>query len=80
MLLSQGKSMLSTSRYKNNNALNDWLWVGTDTPQVQKLEVVVYLEVGDQSPEDKAYFPDDDIKAVMMDGKWSFQHKDGRLY
>ncbi len=53
---------------------------GTDTPQVQKLEVVVYLDVGDRSPEDKAYYPDDDIKAVMMDGKWSFQHKDGRPY
>lgn len=45
-----------------------------------KLEVVVYLEVGDRSHEDKAYCPDDDIKAVMMDGKWSFQHKDGRPY
>jgi uncharacterized cupin superfamily protein len=38
------------------------------------------LEVGDRSPEDKAYYPDDDIKAVMMDGKWSFQHKDGWPY
>ena len=46
----------------------------------ETLEVVVYLEVGDRSPEDKAYYPDDDIKAVMMDGKWSFQHKDGRSY
>ena len=45
-----------------------------------KLEVVVYLEVGDRSPEDKAYYPDDDIKAVMMDGKWFFQHMDGRPY
>jgi uncharacterized cupin superfamily protein len=32
-------------------------------------QVVVYLEVGDRTPEDKAYYPDDDIKAVMMDGK-----------
>lgn len=46
----------------------------------ETLEVIVYLEVGDRSPEDKAYYPDDDIKAVMMDGKWSFQHKDGRPY
>lgn len=46
----------------------------------ETLEVVVYLEVGDRSPEDKAYYPDDDIKAVMMDGKWSFQHKDGWPY
>ena len=43
-------------------------------------QVVVYLEVGDRTPEDKAYYPDDDIKAVMMDGKWYFQHKDGRPY
>jgi uncharacterized cupin superfamily protein len=43
-------------------------------------QVVVYLEVGDRTPEDKAYYPDDDIKAVMMDGKWSFQHKDGWPY
>jgi len=46
----------------------------------ESLEVVVYLEVGDRSPEDKAYYPDDDIKAVMMDGKWTFQHKDGTPY
>ena len=85
--------MLSTSRYKNNNALSDWLWVEADMCAGFKagsgnghrlvnetLEVVVCLEVGDRSPEDKAYYPDDDIKAVMMDGKWCFQHKDGRPY
>ncbi len=41
---------------------------------------VVYLEVGDRSPEDAGHYPDDDIKAVLMDGKWSFQRKDGTPY
>jgi len=40
-------------------------------------EVVVYLEVGDRSPGDEALYPDDDLKAVLVDGKWAFQHKDG---
>ena len=46
----------------------------------ETLEVVVYLEVGDRSPGDEALYPDDDLKAVLVDGKWAFQHKDGRLY
>lgn len=41
---------------------------------------VVYLEVGDRTPGDEASYPDDDIKAVMQDGKWTFFHKDGRPY
>jgi uncharacterized cupin superfamily protein len=41
---------------------------------------VVYLEVGDRLPGDEASYPDDDIKAVMQDGKWMFSHKDGRPY
>jgi uncharacterized cupin superfamily protein len=41
---------------------------------------VVYLEVGDRLPGDEAFYPDDDIKAVMRDGKWMFSHKDGRPY
>ncbi len=41
---------------------------------------VVYLEVGDRTPGDEASYPDDDIKAVMQDGKWMFSHKDGRPY
>jgi len=43
-------------------------------------EEVVYLEVGDRSHGDKGHYPDDDIKAVMVDGKWVFQHKDGTPY
>ncbi len=41
---------------------------------------VVYLEVGDRLPGDEAFYPDDDIKAVMQDGKWIFYHKDGPAY
>jgi len=43
-------------------------------------EVVVYLEVGDRSPDDEELYPDDDLKAVWVDGKWAFQHKDGTQY
>lgn len=43
-------------------------------------EVVVYLEVGDRTPGDKGTYPDDDLQAVMVDGKWQFTHKDGTPY
>lgn len=43
-------------------------------------EDVVYLEVGDRSSGDEVHYPDDDIQAVLIDGKWSFQHKDGTPY
>jgi len=42
---------------------------------------VLYLEIGDRSPGDSAFYPDDDIKAVLdIDGKWIFEHKDGLPY
>ncbi len=44
------------------------------------MEEVVYLEVGDRTPGDAAFYPDDDIQAVMVDGKWQFRHKDGSAY
>jgi uncharacterized cupin superfamily protein len=43
-------------------------------------EYVVYLEVGDRTPGDGATYPDDDLAAVMADGKWKFTHKDGTPY
>jgi len=43
-------------------------------------EVVVYLEVGDRSPGDEGSYPDDDLKAVLAQGKWKFVHKDGTPY
>ena len=41
---------------------------------------VVYLEVGDRTPGDEGSYPDDDLKALMVDGKWTFAHKDGSPY
>ena len=38
---------------------------------------VVYLEVGDRTPGDEGSYPDDDLKAMLSDGKWKFTHKDG---
>lgn len=43
-------------------------------------EDVVYLEVGDRTVGDEVYYPDDDIKAVRVEGKWRFARKDGTPY
>lgn len=43
-------------------------------------EEVIYLEVGDRTPGDEGSYPDDDLKAAMVDGKWKFVHKDGSPY
>ena len=41
---------------------------------------VTYLEIGDRLPGDMALYPDDDLKAAMVDGQWRFVHKDGSPY
>lgn len=41
---------------------------------------VVYLEVGDRTPGDAVYYPDDDLQAVRENGAWRFLHKDGQPY
>src|SRR5690348_221616 len=41
---------------------------------------VIYLEVGDRTPGDEGSYPDDDLKALMVDGNWKFVHKDGSPY
>ena len=41
---------------------------------------VVYLEVGDRTPGDEGSYPDDDLKALMVDGQWKFAHKDESPY
>lgn len=46
----------------------------------QSTEDVVYLEVGDRSPGDSATYPDDDLKADLLDGQWVFSRKDGSVY
>jgi uncharacterized cupin superfamily protein len=43
-------------------------------------EDVLYLEVGDRTPGDEGLYPDDDLKALMENGKWQFVHKDGSPY
>ena len=40
----------------------------------------VYLEVGDRSPGDAVVYPDDDLAATSVDGRWVFTHKDGSPY
>ena len=43
-------------------------------------EEVLYLEVGDRVLGDAASYPDDDLKALVVDEKWEFRHKDGTPY
>lgn len=43
-------------------------------------EEVVYLEVGDRTPGDECTYPDDDLKAELLEGQWRFTHKDGTAY
>jgi uncharacterized cupin superfamily protein len=40
----------------------------------------LYLEVGDRTPGDEGLYPDDDLKALMENGRWQFVHKDGSPY
>ena len=41
---------------------------------------VIYLEVGDRTTGDEGSYPDDDLKAMLIAGKWTFMHKDGSPY
>ncbi|MBI3481298.1 MAG: cupin domain-containing protein [Nitrosomonadales bacterium] len=41
---------------------------------------IIYLEIGDRSPGDSVVYPDDDLQAILVDGKWLFAHKDGKPY
>lgn len=43
-------------------------------------EDILYLEVGDRTPGDEGSYPDDDICAKLVEGKWQFTHKDGTVY
>jgi uncharacterized cupin superfamily protein len=43
-------------------------------------EDVVYLEIGDRTPGDEGTYPDDDMRAVQVEGRWVFVHKDGTSY
>ncbi|MBS0374485.1 MAG: cupin domain-containing protein [Proteobacteria bacterium] len=41
---------------------------------------VLYLEIGDRTLGDEGSYPDDDLRAVLRDGRWQFAHKDGTPY
>ena len=41
---------------------------------------VLYLEIGDRTPDDGATYSEVDMAARMIDGKWVFTHKDGSPY
>ncbi|HET7763806.1 MAG TPA: cupin domain-containing protein [Burkholderiales bacterium] len=41
---------------------------------------VLYLEIGDRTPDDSASYPDVDLAVRMVDGKWVFTHKDGSSF
>jgi uncharacterized cupin superfamily protein len=38
-------------------------------------EEVLYLEIGDRTPNDEASYPDADLQAMLVDGRWVFSHK-----
>ena len=38
---------------------------------------VVYLEIGDRTSGDEVNYPDDDLKATLVDARWVFTRKDG---
>lgn len=41
---------------------------------------VLYLEVGDRTPEDCVRYPEDDLVAVQTEQGWAFSHRDGAHY
>jgi uncharacterized cupin superfamily protein len=41
---------------------------------------VVYLEIGDRTPDDSASYPDDDLIAKAGDNGWIFTRKNGEIY
>ena len=43
-------------------------------------EDVLVLEVGDRSSADEVTYPDDDLFATFVDGRWRFFHQDGTPY
>jgi uncharacterized cupin superfamily protein len=41
---------------------------------------VLYLEVGDRTPNEAVDYPDDDLKLAWVDGAWRVSRKDGSPY
>jgi uncharacterized cupin superfamily protein len=40
-------------------------------------EDVLFLEIGDRTPDDRVSYPDDDLQANDYNGRWAFARKDG---
>lgn len=43
-------------------------------------EPATYLEIGDRAAGDVATYPQDDLVAAQVDGRWVFTHRDGTPY
>ena len=43
-------------------------------------EDVLYLEIGDRTPDEQVTYPDDDLQFVRSAGQARFAHKDGTPY
>lgn len=41
---------------------------------------VVFLEIGDRTPQDEVVYPDHDLLASFDGARWTFRHKDGSPY
>jgi uncharacterized cupin superfamily protein len=41
---------------------------------------VVYFEVGNRSAGDEVHYPDDDLQAISLNGRWQFTRKNGEPY
>lgn len=46
----------------------------------ESAEHVLYLEIGDRTDGDDVVYPDDDLCARFVDGRWLLSHKDGTPY
>jgi uncharacterized cupin superfamily protein len=46
----------------------------------ESAQLVEYLELGDRTPGDACVYPDDDLAAHFVDGRWTFTRKDGSPY
>jgi uncharacterized cupin superfamily protein len=76
LLTNSGESLLTTGMCVGFKAGNE----NSHQIRNESSETLVYLEVGDRSTGDQVTYPDDDIAARLIDGKWEFTHKDGAPY
>jgi len=81
----QGRPMLHTDEGRTQLSPGMCAGFKAGTGNGQRLinettEEVVYLEVGDRTSGNEGSYPDDDLKALLVEGKWKFVHKDGEPY